>query len=214
MVDYVETHEAFCFDSFPDKLLFFDDFLGDQIQDEWRESGGVGGDADVVDGQTGGIMRITTDSDDDDSWQVDWNNIGTIMASSRCTIEIRALITNLTCRVFLALHDGTADFVTFKYDSDVDGDWDFQVRNAGSASGYIDTGVTADTSYHIYRIECHTHGTAHVHFYVDGTETSNSPYTTAADVPTLEMQPWIYLQAREAVAKTLDVDYVYVRQDR
>ena len=59
----VKIHESYCLDSQQTSLCWFDDFLGDQIQDEWTSTGDAGGTATVVDAQTGGVVRITTDTD-------------------------------------------------------------------------------------------------------------------------------------------------------
>ena len=62
-MSYQRVHEPVCFDSLQKYFWFQDHFLGDQIQDEWGTYFEAGGAAAVVDGVTGGIIRLTTHSD-------------------------------------------------------------------------------------------------------------------------------------------------------
>lgn len=208
-------HEAFCFDSFQDRLLFFDDFEGDQVKDEWRSTGSVGGSAAVIDQQTGGIVRITTDTDQNDSWYIDWNNIRSLLVSKRARLEVRLKL-NSTSNVIVAIQlrfDGN-NTIDLAYNAIANPNWTFSGVDGG-ASSYLDSGVAADTSYHIFRIECHIHGGNHFHVYIDGSEVNNSP--SSANIPddaTDYLQPFIYIKTQENAAKSIDVDYTYVREDR
>jgi len=85
----------------------------------------------------------------------------------------------------------------------------------GGVGPAVDSGIAPDTDYHIFRVECHLHGGSHVHFYIDGTETANSPINTnVPDDATDYLQPLVYVRPRENAAKIVDCDYVYIRQDR
>ena len=210
----VKLHEAFSMDSFMDRLLFWDDFHGDQLQDEWNEAGQAGGSAVVVDAQTGGIVRITTDVDTNDGWRIDWADIRSLHIDKKVTLEIRAKLNHITyLRADLAIRFDFNNQVEFTFNEAVGGaiNWSIATHNAGVTTQ--DSGVTIDTDYHIYRIECFP--TDEVHFYIDGVETTNSPITTnipddAADF----LQPYLFIQTREDLAKSMDIDYVYIRQER
>ena len=92
----VKVHEAFSLDSFQDRLLWFDDFHGDQLQDEWRVAGAAGGSAVVVDAQPSGIVRITTDTDLNDTWFIDWADIRSLLVSKKASMEVRVKLTQTT----------------------------------------------------------------------------------------------------------------------
>ena len=214
----VKVHEAFSLDSFQDRLLFFDDFHGDQLQDEWSE-GGVAGTAVVVDAQTGGIVRFTTGATAFDDYHIQWgenpNEVRSLHVDKKATMEFRLKLAQTnTVMSFTYLYFDGNNGINFQYDSSVDTNWQIRCMNGGAPT-LLDSGVAVDTDYHIFRIECHTHGANHVHFYIDGVETANSPITTnipddAADY----LMPRLFLRTRENVAKIADCDYVYVRQER
>lgn len=205
------SHEAVCFDSLQKRLFFFDDFCGDQLKDEWN-AGGVGS-ATVIDLQMGGIVRLTTGATTNDLYRIDWNNIRSLLVSKKVTIEYRVKLTQITnFRCLLELiFDATAR-IFFTYNSTVSANW--YIVSSDTATSTFDSGIAADTDYHILRIECHTHGSNHVHFYIDGTETANSPITIAANIPDEYLDPYLTLLTTEDVAKSMDIDYVYIRQDR
>lgn len=207
----VKVHEAFSLDSFQDRLLFFDDFHGDQVQDEWRTNGA--GSAAVVDAQTGGIVRLTTGATQWDQYYLDWNTIRTLLVSKKATMETRVKLTQTTnVDVWLRLQFDVNNWIVFVYNSATSANWLIQCRDGG-VGGTLDSGIAADTDYHIFRIE--TFPTGEVHFYIDGVETTNSPIVAnipddAADY----LEPSFLIQTRENVAKSVDIDYVYIRQER
>ena len=86
----------------------------------------------------------------------------------------------------------------------------FIYTRSGGAITQADSGIAADTSYHVFRIECFP--TGEVHFYIDGVETANSPLAT--NIPTDYLQPFMFITTAEDVIKSVDIDYVVVRQER
>lgn len=211
-MSHVRVHESMCFDSAQDKFWWMDHFLGDQLQDEWR---GVGtGSAVVVDAQTGGIVRITTGATTNDAYYIDWQDYRSLHVDQKASIEVRLKLTQTSAQtMILGLHFDGINRIIFLHDTTLGGNWYIFTRNV--AFTREDSGVAADTDYHIFRIECHAHGGNHAHFYIDGVETANSPITTnVPDDATDYLQPWLYIQTVENVAKSMDVDYVAVRQDR
>jgi len=205
----VKFEEAFCFDSFQDRLLFWDDFHGDQVQDEWRDAG-TGGVA-VVDQQTGGIVRITTGAVLNNAHYMDWQNYRTLHVDQRVAMEARVRPDDLTGYCMISLYHNATNYINMWENTN----WFIQCYDNG-AGGSFDSGIAVSTvNFQILRMECHTHGANHVHFYVDGVECANSPI--GANVPddaTDFLQPYLYMQTGEALAHYLDVDYVYLRQDR
>ncbi len=209
----VKVHEAFSIDSFQDRLLWWDDFLGDQLQDEWTSAGDAGGSAVVVDAQTGGIVRITCDGDTGDEWNLHWNNIRGLHVDKKATMEIRAKINSVTaCDYRFKLQFDASNHVMFIFRPGFGyTTWHMWNRNAGAITD-VDSLVAPDTDYHVFRIECFP--TGQVHYYIDGVEVANSPVTTnipddAGDF----LQPLLFVETTENAEKSFDVDYVVVRQE-
>jgi len=208
----VKVHEAFCLDSFQDRLLFFDDFEGDQIKDEWRGTGDAGGGANVIDLQTGGICRLDTGIVVDDDWLIDWFNIRSLLVTKKVTMEARVKTNqNTYLQVYIALRfDGLNDIYFYCFDNFGGAhNWQIACVDAGAGAG-VDTGVAVDTNYHLFRIECFP--TGEVHFYIDNVECANSPVTT--NITAQYLQPVFSLLTRTTAERTMDIDYVYIRQER
>lgn len=204
----VKFHEGFSLDSAQVRFWWMDHFLGDQIQDEWR-TGGTGSAA-VVDAQTGGIARLTTGATTNDAYQIDWLNYRILLVSKKLTHEIRLKLTQTTnVDVFISLRFDANNRIYFRYSSAIGVNWQIACINAGAGAA-VDTGIAADTSYHIFRIECFP--TGEVHFYIDGVATANSPITT--NITAQYLQPWHTIQTLADVVKSVDIDYVAVRQNR
>jgi len=205
----VKVKEAFCFDSFQDRLLYWDDFHGDQLKDEWNEAGT--GSATVIDAQTGGIVRITTGATNGNSYRIDWQDYRSLLVTKKVTAEFRVKVNQSTAlTVNFNLYFDVSNRITFTMTNG--GNWNIQCTNGGATTGQ-DSGIASDTNYHIFRIEAFP--TDEVHFYIDGVECANSPITTnipddAADY----LQPRLYIITAEDVAKTMDIDYCYLRQER
>ena len=211
----VKVHEAFSLDSFADRLLFFDDFHGDQLQDEWNEAGT--GSAAVVDAQTGGICRLTTGATTDDEYKLDWGGgvpIRSLLASKKATIETRAKPSTTANVDIIPCELASLTFTEMAriYFNSGDANYSIQTHNAGEGYTTAASDTAVDGDYHIFRIEFHTHGGAHTHFYIDGAELNVSPLTTS--IPTVHMQPFLWIRTKENATKSLDVDYVYIRQER
>jgi len=209
----VKQHEPICLDSAQDHFWWMDHFLGDQIQDEWR-IGGTGTGV-VVDQQTGGIIRLTTGALTNDTQYLDWAGIRSLHVDQRVSMEARVLVSDDDADIdaMISVRFDASNRIMF-YHNPAQANYMLFTQDGG-ASTQVDSGVARDTSYHIYRIECHTHGANHIHFYIDGTECNNSPITTnIPDDATDFLQPYLRVQTKEDVAKTMDIDYCAVRQDR
>ncbi len=206
-----DAHEAVCFDSFSQSLIFFDDFEGDALKDLWDSVGSAGGSAVVVDAQTGGVLRMTPDNNDADNWLLSWNEIRSLHVDKKVVMEVRlresneqGISTNIYLRFdgnsFVLLWNGT-------------GNWTAVCENGGVAT-QVDTGISPVSGvFQVLRIECTP--TA-VSFFIDGVETANSPIITnipndAGDF----LQPYILVvNDNEGVSEYVDVDYIYIRQER
>ena len=203
----VKVHEPVCMDSRQDLYFWFDHFLGDQLKDEWDTTIVGGGAVAVIDQQTGGIVRLTTGALDGNDTGIDWNDIRSLLVSKKATFESRLKINNTaSMNCIFGLSFDTLNQVTFV---EVNTVWFIRCRDGGAIT-QVTTGIALDTDYHVFRIEAFP--TGEVHFYIDGVETGNSPITT--NIPPAYLQSAFWIETAEDVAKSLDIDYVVVRQDR
>ncbi len=160
----------------------------------------------VVDQQTGGIVRLTTGGVDHNSATLDWGNISTLYVSKRLTFEIRAKASHddASLEAFISLFD--VDWIMFWVQDTTP---TYRIYTSSGGATNLESGIAKDTNYHIFRIECLP--TGQVHFYIDGVETANSPITT--NITALPLQPSIQIINHGGVVRTLDIDYMVVRQE-
>lgn len=188
-----------------------DDFLGDSIDAKWRDTGDVGGGISVIDGGTGGRVRITTGGVNTNSWRMDWSDIRSLLASKNVILEVYAKLNQATfVRAQFTLYFNASNRIALRFFEDVGGvaNWAIYTEDGGGSVSR-DSGVQGDTNPHIFRIEC---SATSIRYYIDGVECANSPLTTNITVQYL--QPYLWLQTRENLAKTMDIDYAWWRQER
>jgi len=209
----VKVHEAFCLDSLQDRLFWWDDFLGDQLQDEWALTVVATGAGAVIDAQTGGVYRLSAATNaTNDAARIDWGGgtpIRSLLASKKATLEVRAKLSSAAdVEAQLALYFDGTNFMRFRFDTGVGVNWLIETDDTTGPTS-ASSGEAADTDYHIFRVECLPAGEAH--FYIDGVETANSPITT--DITANYLMPYLYIETLAAAVKQLDIDYAAVRQE-
>jgi len=211
-----KVHEAYCLDSQQGQLLWYDDFLGRVLADEWYVymSGGAGSAA-VVDQQNGGIVRLTSHSDSGDYVVISWQDFRSLLVTKEVAIEVRMKMTSIAAiEAILYLFANWSNYIEFGYSAARYSRWYFDSANGGVSSPIFDSGITVTGNYTRLKIVCHTHGANHIHFLADDVECANSPITNAAHIPLGYLNPRIYVITREAATKSLDIDYVVVKQNR
>ncbi len=220
------------------KVTWYDDFLGDLLDDSYSGAGGSdaqaltpaifiieGGAVRLVSGNVGGNddavdTSVLTHSL---SWPAD---AGGLMIEARVKVDV---ITE--CMVFVGftdvlgsttvefpleyitatITDNAADAVGWIFDTDSTNDF---LTGGGTKAGTVTAGLehTAGmvaATYVVLRVEVRADGSAA--FYVDGTLVG----TLAACVTiTVDMTPVIAVMSRDTTSKILDVDYVLVQKDR
>lgn len=201
-----------CFDSAHKRFWFIDHFLGQVLADEWESHGDAGGSAVVQDQMDGGVVRITTGTDDNDGWRIEWE-LFILQVSKDVTMEWRFRAPNIAdMKMSMYLIFDADEYIEVAYDTDLGHTtWQIACNDAGAITDE-DSGETVDTDWHIGRIQCLTDG---VHFFIDDlrNEVTGSPITT--NITARYLQPFFWIQTRiDTVAKILDLDYVDIRQYR
>lgn len=209
----VRTHEAYSLDSQFQQLFQIDDFEGASLKDLWTvtetSTGGGTGTAVVVEAQTGGIVRLSTDDGNDDLVQIDWGDIRSLLASKSVATEARITLASVAdVKIVFGLFNDATHLIVFEYDTDTDTNWQISTDD-GTGPSTADSGIAAAASTIFFRIEATATSVA---FFINDVEVANSPIT--ADIPTQALQPYLFLQTRTTTVKTLDCDYVAVRQKR
>lgn len=210
-------NEAVCLDSLHKRAFFYDDFEGKSLKDEWVPEGHDAFSVDLINQLSGGVVRLTTDTDLNDGCYIHWDNYRSWLASKQVGLEgAMRLLSIVNVKAEMLLYFDVTSYLLFIYDTSLGhSNWHIEVNDAGAVTGPLDTGIAADTDWHIFRIQCHIDGGVHAHFLIDDlrTEVANSPITT--NISALHFEPFFYVQTNLAVtSKQMDVDYCYMGQDR
>lgn len=209
-------------------VAFMDDFLGDVIEDGWNidADAGCSGAIEVL---AGGVVRLQTDATTSDrvSMAHELNWYGERNAIFECRFKIDA-ITNVN--LFFGFSDAKAeasqllpmslsgttwtttatDAVGFVFDTAATTDvlYGMGVANGTDATAVQSTSAPVAATYMKLRIELFDGSAA---FYIDDVIVGGS---TGFLTSTVALTPLIGVQNRTTAARLLDIDYVYLAQDR
>jgi hypothetical protein len=210
------------------RVEFFDDFLGDLIEDGWTVQADTGGTGNQGTAVVSGAATLTTDGTDDDTvllaHELNWKASQGLVFETRLKLDV---IT--TVAIFAGLSDAktetspnlpigrqttvsaatATDAVGFVFDIDSTADVLF---GSGVKAGTLiaDQGASAAlvaATWVVLRIEISTAGAAS--FYVDGTLLGTAAVANAVTT-TVALTPFIGLANRGGFAHVLNVDYIYV----
>jgi hypothetical protein len=217
--------------SFRNRVIFFDDFLGDLIEDGWNTQADTGGSANQSTAVVGGAVTLTTDTTDDDTvmiaHELNWKASQGLIFETRLKADVITTLAffvgftdaktetspNLPIGRQTTVSAATAtDAVGFVFDTDSTSDTIF---GSGVKAGTLiadqgaSTALVADT-YVRLRVEVSTAGAAS--FYVNDTQIGA---TTANAVTTsVALTPYIGIANRGGAAHVITVDYVYCEAGR
>ena len=211
-------------------VALMDDFLGDQIQDEWQQSSD-GGATFVIVAAADGVVVGTTAAGNDNrldlahnlNWQPQLATIfeARLYINNAATVCVMAGLTDAVSEGALALPYANAagrnlvanDCALIGYDTDdaVNTNWTGLSANGGVAGTVRDlTDAPTANTYDVLRIELDVAGNAA--FFVNGVPRS---YEALAVATTANLTPFIGIMNRAAViTRAVRVDYVYVSQRR
>lgn len=189
------------------RQLFYDDFLGLQLDNLWRANGDAGGAASIVDSST---VSIICDNDIGDFYRLDWGAIqGVSMNAGKglCVIQARTPdLGNLV--VFVGIFNDANNFVGFRLDTAVDNNW-YAVSKQGGVETATDTGLAQDALKTKFEVRYATVG-GDITFYMDDVLKA----TIATNKFTATGHPCLKVQTLAAFSKELAVDSVLVSWDR
>jgi len=195
------------------KVFFYDDFLGDVLADQWNLVTGGSGTATVISAVNGVCQLDDTTSEDDAG--IDFGSFFNFDPTLHAVIEVKAAVDTLTNLLLnIGLYKDTDEYVLFEVD-DTDNNIDCKAsKSGGSGAVDVDSGVDLDTDYHIYRIECYDDGSAK--FFIDNSLVYTAPAGTLSATAGVLHKPYIYIKDKsgQTTQHKLDIDYVFIHQDR
>lgn len=218
------------------KVTLFDDFLGDVLEDAW--SGAKGTDAQAVvptiNAQASGVVRLTSgdtvvvaESAVSLTHALNWKAANgdlvfeakvkpvSSIADVAYFIGFTDVLATTTLEEPITLSVTTftttaTDAVGFVYDSAATTDvfYCMGVANDVDATAVATSAPVADTAVTL-RVEVSSAGVGR--FYVNGANVATIPGCVTASVA---LTPVVEIMARTTTSKSIDVDYIYVSQNR
>ena len=187
-----------------DNAYFIDDFMGDSLDAKWTDNAESGSLA-LLDNRNGGVLGIVTGAGGGDSHSVDWNDIRVFQQSKNPMFECRAKEVDAAgMEIHVGLWRDANNYIGW---FGRQGENFYAHSYDAGAPEITDSGVAVDTSWHRFSFIV---SATDVKFYLDGTLEA----THTAEIPSGYLQPRLFVLSTPAVAKTLEVDYVLVQQDR
>lgn len=189
------------------RQIFYDDFVGSVLDTKWRVNGDAGGVASV---QPSSIGRIVTDNDIGDFYRLDWNGVhGMAMDAGigRAIFRVKPLsVADVV--VFIGIYKGAADFVGFRLDTSVDGNW-YAVSKVGGVETATDTGVAAAAGFQKFEVLYLSVG-GDIEFRIDNALVATINANQFDDIGHVCLK----IETLANAAKTLDIDLALVALDR
>jgi hypothetical protein len=105
-----------------------------------------------------------------------------------------------------AAPDNTTNWITLYYDSAVGPNWQAQTA-VGGVSTTVDTGVTANASFHEFEIRCTS---AVITYFLDGALVA----TITTNIPTMLLQVYSYVVSKTSAARDVFFDWVEATGER
>jgi len=214
--------------------IFEDDFLGDALRDEWTSVEDGSGSQALVAGAAGGIVRLTTAATND-KWQLLLLDNESFSGVNDCRISARVTLGSIAdVKVEIGFADAgingdngavnvlntpsafNGDFVCAIFDTDATEDnWQLAGAEGGTAwsDATIDVAPTA-TTYQEIAIEIRKPtavAAADARMLINGVQKGSLKEVSAINQATA-LNPYFFLQARTAGAKTLDIDKVIISE--
>ncbi len=213
----------------PEYLAWFDDFLGDTVNATWQTNLSTGATA-AINAQTPGVVRLTTDTDDNDfatlalglnftvskGWTFFEARVASVTAITLRAIEV-GLSDALSETAGLAFSNHSAAGVVdvadnaaiFGYDTDASMTaWAVNTVNAGTPAA---TALTAAPGTTFQKLGIAVNSDGDAYFFVDGTLVATHLLAVAT---TAILTPWISLVSLSGATKSIDIDYVAVAGTR
>jgi len=184
------------------RQVFYDDFLGAVLDNRWAESGDAGGSAVIT---TRSSLLLTTDTDINDIWRINWNGKQGIYMGKFPKLFARITVTDLANPdVEVALWKDVNNYVEFFFNPGLNPNW-LAVSSKGGVAFSFDTGVAVTVNP--VKLKIDVVSATEVRYYINGVFVYTE--TNATFIPnTVDVEPQIELQAIGSAPVTLKVDTV------
>ncbi|GAH65730.1 unnamed protein product [marine sediment metagenome] len=183
---------------YKDEQIFYDDFLGSVLRDDWTGSGDAPGAATV----DNSAVSITTSAVANEKYRINWNGKGVFDASNnvgKAFFRPRGNLSNV--KYSMGMYFDASNYIMFVYDSSVDGNWHAITNKAGTPTD-TDTGIAAISNNQKLLIDLIS--SASVKFYINGA--LRATHTT--NIPLSVLEPWVEAEALSTSIRTLILDKV------
>jgi len=193
----------------PTRVLFADEMWG-VLGSQWATRTTTGSRS-PISGRSNGWFRLTTGATSTDEESIDWNDVAQFVNTAQPNQSFRVQLPSIAdIEVDLGFIEVSGasddDYIRFYFDASAGAAWNLEACTAGTCT--TDAGANATTS--ITKLSWVFTSDTELEWFID--DVSQGSVTT--NVPTAYLQPWIAVRTETTSAKSLDVDYDKVWQDR
>lgn len=193
---------------FTQDIRWRDDFLGDRSS-RWTLSGTGGSYS--QNSEVGGTGDLSTGATSSNGAFLSFNGKCCTSEAQAPNLIVRAKLSSLTevKAVLAGLYNDANNRIEVLYDvTSTAGNFKYRCVSGGTET-LVDSGVAADTAFHVFEIEVDP-DTGDVLFRIDDANEE----TLTTNIPTALLEPRIGLETKEAADKRLTVDVVHLESGR
>ena len=200
-------HDALSFDSLKTRFYFEDDFLGAVVLPIWISAAAGTGDVLPFGARPGGVVRIRCGSSGGNITTMNWGGVRILLVSKKVVMECRSDHSSADIGTFIELRHNDSNRIYIRWDTSIP-DTNYQLFCVnGGVPTQVDSGILADSEFHIFRIETTTDT---VKFYIDGALVG----TIVTNIPSDYLEPQFLVSNEGAGRKNNQVDYITIVQAR
>ena len=204
---FMDTYGVFNPRGGRDSFYFRDDFIGDSLLSNWNST--VSGNGSVVSMATneiGGAVSLISGASSGRFAQLGFGGFQVLSVSKNISFFCRFQYKN-TANAFseISIRAGPGNRIRFHKSGN--GNIFFSTHASGVET-LIDTGIVPDTNYHLAEIKSINNGSS-VSFYYDNILKS----TSITNIPTTNMEIYLYQETLGTNVRTLNIDLIDVRQN-
>jgi len=191
------------------KILFYDDFLGGSPLACWIFTG-VGSESIQV--ADNGVIRVSSGTSSGNRRDMHWGDTLPLKVAKNVKYEAKVRSVQIANTVWCIFHlcylDGTAtNYIGVGDYPFADTTYFVAITRAGAVSTTTTTTIARDTAFHVFKVET---SPASVKLYIDGTLVA----THTTNIPTVGLQPLVYIETTIASAVHIEIDYIIIEGDR
>jgi len=190
------------------RFNWIDDFAGAALNPSWNVGGE--GSVTILADEYNGKANISTGAVLNNTVTLNWNGKRSFAYAKKASMEVRMNLTDaIEVEIIMGFYYDSTHGMFFTLDSgSTAGVWQAETRNGTTTTA--STGITADTSDHVYKIILNN-SISKIQFYID--DVLKNEISTNID-STHRFEPYIYIKTTDSNNSSIYIDKIELQQNR